>query len=130
MRATRRSTAAPIRGIRRLSQHRTGSSQHPVHITWALLAAYRASRRFTKSGVAGLWTSKRNPGPRGPGFRWCCSWETKGSASGDGPEAGTHQPDTVEICLFPGVFFGALARLIALVQQLDLLEVLEGFTQQ
>src|SRR5665647_814710 len=45
-------------------------------------------------------------------------------------ENAREQADTVEIGLFPGVFFRALARLIALVQQLDFLELLEGFTQQ
>src|SRR5258707_441283 len=50
--------------------------------------------------------------------------------SGNRPDACAHQADTVEVGLFPGAFFGAFARLIALVQELDFLELLEGFAQQ
>src|SRR5258705_13853356 len=56
--------------------------------------------------------------------------QMKRKSSGDGPEAGAHQADTVEIGLFPGVFFSPLAGLVALVQQLDFLELLERFAQQ
>ena len=37
-------------------------------------------------------------------------------ASGDGADAGPHQTNAVEISLFASAFFGAFARLIALVQ--------------
>jgi hypothetical protein len=51
-------------------------------------------------------------------------------ASGDGPDARAHQSDRVEIGLFAGVLFGALTRLVALVQKLDLLEFLERLRKQ
>src|SRR6202035_542769 len=71
----------------------------------------------------------RKPGPRGPGFD--VLWQvTECCASGDGPDACAHQADTVEIGLFAGVFFGAFAGLIALVQQLDFLELFERLGQQ
>src|SRR6266478_9562104 len=57
-----------------------------------------------------------------PGFSLMLQMKRK--SSGDGPEAGAHQADAVEIGLFPGVFFSPLAGLVALVQQFDFLELL------
>ena len=51
-------------------------------------------------------------------------------ASGDGAEAGAHQADGVHVGLLAGVLLGALARLVTLVQQFDLLQFLEGFAEQ
>jgi len=50
--------------------------------------------------------------------------------SGDDAEARTHQTDAVEIGLLAGALLGAFARLVAFVEQLDLLQFLEGFRQQ
>jgi len=72
---------------------------------------------------------KEKPGPRGPGFDNRIADEEE-KASGNGPDPGAHQTDAVEIGLFPGVLFRPLARLIALVQQFDLLEFIEGFAEQ
>src|SRR3954468_9801320 len=41
-----------------------------------------------------------------------------------------HGTDPVELALLAGVVGGALAHLVALVEQLDLLELLEGFRQR
>ena len=41
--------------------------------------------------------------------------------------AGAHQADGVELGLLVGGLLGPLAHLVALVEQLDLLELLEGF---
>jgi len=54
----------------------------------------------------------------------------KKGRSGNRPDPGPHQPDAVEIGMLPRVFFGALARLIALVEQLDFLELLESLGEQ
>src|ERR1700741_3327395 len=65
-----------------------------------------------------------------PGFSTVLRFFSR-QASGDGaakPRA--HQADRVEIGLFPGALLGALARLIALVEQLDLLELLESLAQE
>jgi hypothetical protein len=50
-------------------------------------------------------------------------------ASGD-PKPGAHQADRIHVGLLPGALLGALARLVALVEQFDLLELLERFAQQ
>ena len=76
------------------------------------------SDRYTKSGRAGLWTFKRKPANENPDLTARVFVDAAGDAekaSGDGPEAGAHQADAVEIGLFAGVLFGALAGLIALV---------------
>ena len=62
-----------------------------------------------------------------PGFR--LAW-MRSEASGDGADAGAHQADRVDVGLLAGVLFGALARLVALVEQFDLLQFLEGFAEQ
>src|SRR5262249_5332633 len=51
-------------------------------------------------------------------------------ASGDDAEAGTRQANAVEVGLFAGALLGPLTGLVALVEQLDLLELLIGFGQQ
>ena len=50
--------------------------------------------------------------------------------SGYDAEARAHQSDAVEIGLFARAFFRALARLVAFVQELDLLELLESLREQ
>src|SRR6185437_7751533 len=58
-------------------------------------------------------------------------WQMRETASGNRrPDAGAHQADTVEIGLLASAFLGALARLVALVEKLDLLEFLERLAQQ
>src|SRR6202051_2390589 len=47
-----------------------------------------------------------------------------------GDAAYAHQRDVVELGLFGGVFGLALADLVALVEQFDLLELLKGFRQR
>src|SRR5262249_18825485 len=47
------------------------------------------------------------------------------NAVGLGAYRRPHRADAVELSLFAGVLDGALARLVALVEQLDLLELLE-----
>ena len=47
-----------------------------------------------------------------------------------GPGAVAHQADGVELGLLAGVLLGALARLVALVEQLDLLQLLEGLAER
>ncbi len=44
-------------------------------------------------------------------------------------DPGAHQADAVEIGLLPGAFFGTFPRLIAFVEQFDLLEFLERLAQ-
>src|ERR1700754_728496 len=79
--------------------------------------------------MASLWTSKNeNPDLAARVFRW--SAQTAASRSGDRPDTGAHKSDAVEIGLLAGAFLGALAGLVALVEQLDLLELLEGLRQQ
>ncbi len=50
--------------------------------------------------------------------------------SGNNAEASAHQSDAVEVSLFARAFFGALTGLVAFVEQLDLLELLERLGQQ
>lgn len=68
----------------------------------------------------------RKPGPCGSGFcKFSAVWPLSAS-SGDGADAGAHQADAVEVGLLAGVFLGAFAGLVALVEELDLLQLLEG----
>ena len=46
-----------------------------------------------------------------------------------GPGAVAHHADGVELGLLAGLFLGPLAHLVALVEQLDLLELLERFAE-
>src|SRR6266404_5566746 len=96
--------------------------------TSRIIPCAKPVHQVADSGAVDIPACKK-PGPRGPGFWWFCRG-ARGSASGDGSEAGAHQPDAVEIGLFPGAFLGALAGLIALVQELDFLEFVECLTQQ
>src|SRR5579862_9109800 len=48
----------------------------------------------------------------------------------DGADAGAHQADRVEIGLFARALFGAFAGLIALVEQLDLLQFVESLREK
>ena len=70
---------------------------------------------------------KKNPGHTARVFD-CLGCEAK--ASGDGAETGAHQPDRIHVGLLPRILLGALARLVTLVEQFDLLEFLEGFAKQ
>src|SRR4029077_10678579 len=63
-----------------------------------------------------------------PGLRFGARLKAKGS--GDGAETGAHQTDRIHVGLFAGAFLGALARLVALVEQFDLLQLLERFGEQ
>ncbi len=66
-----------------------------------------------------------NPDLAGPGFAdFSAIWRL--APLGDGADAGAHQADAVEVGLLAGVLFGAFAGLVPLVQQLDLLQLLEG----
>lgn len=49
--------------------------------------------------------------------------------SGHRPDPRTHQADAVEIGLFTSAFLGALTRLIALIEQFDLLELFKRLAQ-
>ena len=71
----------------------------------------------------------RKPGPCGSGFGKLLD-DLAASGSGDGANAGAHQPDAVEVGLLAGVLLGAFAGLVALVEQLDLLQLLEGLGQR
>ena len=51
-------------------------------------------------------------------------------ASGDGADAGAHQADRIHVGLLAGVFLGALARLVALIQKFNLLQLLERLAEQ
>ncbi|TCU59044.1 hypothetical protein EDE10_1307 [Bradyrhizobium sp. Y-H1] len=69
-----------------------------------------------------------NPDLAGPGLANSnVVWLPAGS--GYRADAGPHQADAVEVGLLTGVFLGALAGLVALVQELDLLQFLEGLGQ-
>ena len=50
-------------------------------------------------------------------------------ASGDA-KPGAHQADGVHVGLLPGALLGALTRLVTLVEQFHLLQLLERFAQQ
>ena len=96
-----------------------------------MFVSYLEPNRSTKPAMAGpVEIDQEKPGPHGPGSRNRVADEEERKASGNGPDPGAHQTDTVEIGLFPGVLFSPLARLIALVQQFDLLQFVEGFAQQ
>jgi hypothetical protein len=49
--------------------------------------------------------------------------------SSDGADPGPHQADAVEVGLLARTFLGTLARLIAFVEQLNLLELFKGFAE-
>src|SRR5262245_29114948 len=71
------------------------------------------------------------PSVESPDFAARACWRCLDAPpSGNDAEAGAHQSDTVEVGLFARALFGAFARLIAFVQELDLLELLEGLGQQ
>ncbi len=72
-------------------------------------------QRWPPSRETGLWTAKNKPGPCGPGSGGGLA-KAAGKVSGNGPDAGAHQADAVEIGLFPGTLFSPLAGLVALVQ--------------
>ena len=56
--------------------------------------------------------------------------QSQGQGSDDDTEARAHQADAIEVGLLAGALLGALPRLIALVQQLDLLQLLERLGEQ
>jgi len=92
------------------------------------VVSYLAPEVATKSpDRASVDTQKNEPGPRGPGSAGALA-NAVGKRSGNGPDPGAHQADTVEIGLFPGALFSPLARLVALVEQFDFLELIEGFS--
>src|SRR6185436_5385091 len=64
-----------------------------------------------------------------PGF---AGWAPPGPPARcvSGPGAVAHQADGVELGLLAGVFLGALAHLVPLVEQLDLLHLLEGLAER
>ncbi len=78
------------------------------------------NRNRRRIGAAGIMDSgfaaTRRPGMTGQGFL------RRGAA-------GAHQRDAVELGLLGGVFRLALAHLIALVEQFNLLELVEGLAQ-
>src|SRR6185312_313823 len=74
----------------------------------------------------------KEPGPCGSGSDAVLRFggSVTPSALGDDAEPSAHQPDAVEVGLLPGALLGALAGLVALIEQFDLLQFLEGFRQQ
>jgi hypothetical protein len=75
-----------------------------------LVVSYLAPNQSTKSQVASLWTSEKNPDLAARVW-----WFGKKTDLGNRPDAGAHQADTVEIGLLAGALLCAFARLIALV---------------
>ena len=80
------------------------------------------------SHAARLWTFGQDAQAKNPDLaaRASIVQSADGKASGNRPEARAHQADAVEIGLFTGVLLGALARLVALVQEFDFLQLLES----
>ena len=99
--------------------------------TQALALRYHSRGKAHHQGAARHTVdTNAKPGPCGPGFDEFSAVGPLAAPSGDGADAGAHQADAVQVGLLAGVFFGALARLVALVEELDLLQFLEGFGQQ
>ncbi len=81
----------------------------------------------TKSPMTGCGQPKTNPDLAARVLVVRCQRRSEGS--GNGPDAGAHQADAVEIGLFPGALFSPLAGLVALVEELDFLQFIERFAQ-
>ena len=70
-------------------------------------------RARSRGGRPG-WNGRKSPK--------CCARSGAGAAA--------HQADGVELGLLAGILLGALAHLVALVEQLDLLQLLEGLAER
>src|SRR4029453_1767612 len=95
---------------------------------WHSATIARGKARLQGAGRHAVDSKDENPDLAGPGSQILGGLAV--AALGDGTHAGTHQADAGEIGLLAGAFLGAFAGLVALVQELDLLELLEGFAER